>query len=248
MGVNFDSDTRRVIFLSPNYLGGSIISFNFDAIKNKNLDADFTVHITDAGLLNDIKVDNKTNVVIVSKSDGDGLLYLFFKEELLVDNKRKIAETDVLIDGITMANGIYVEGSYIYLCSTWDQSIYKINMYNTRYDIFSKLDDSFFFGGGWPDDIIRIDEDHFAISDNKNGGLYIVNNEGVLIKKYPLTYEGSTLVPANMVLHNGRLYFSHLWKADLFNIILTEITSNDYDFNDYSSGTYSIDVKELNLE
>lgn len=244
MGVSFDKDSRRVFFLSPNYQSGAIISFAFDSLMNKSIPPDFIVHIINMGLVNDIKIDYKSNVILVSNfKSGD--IFLFFKEELLVDKYRKLSDADKMGHEIDSANGLYLEGHDLFVVSTSDQAIYKINIYSGFYDLFSKLDDGFPLSGGWPDDMMRIDSEHFVVSDNKNGGLYLLDNNGKLIRKVSLSHNGENLISANMAVHKGRLYFSHLWKADLMNIILTEVTPEDYDFNEYSSGTYSVDVKSI---
>lgn len=244
MGVSFDKSSRRIFFLSPNYLSGSIISFSLDGALDVSVDPDFIVHVTDMGLVNDIKIDNKNNLVIVSNfKSGD--IYLFFKEELLQDHLRPANDIDKMGHEIDSANGLYLEGRNLYIVSTSEQVIYKMNIYSGYYDIFSKIDEGFPFSGGWPDDIIRIDDQHFIVSDNKNGGFYLINNDGKLIKKISLVYKGENLVPANMVVHDKKVYFSNLWKANLMDIVLTELSPEDYDFNEYSSGTYSVEVKSI---
>ena len=90
---------------------------------------------------------------------------------------------------------------------------------------------------------ITINDDGNKLIDKSNDDK--LHEKLKLIKKISLVYKGENLVPANMVVHDKKVYFSNLWKANLMNIVLTELTPEDYDFNEYSSGTYSVDVKSI---
>ncbi len=240
MGMNYHERSQRVFFVSPNYMNGSILSFDARHIHRMNSimfkDRFIKVHIIDAGTLNDLK-SNTTHLYVSNSSPFDGKVLGFEIEELLEQQSREVLPEDVLISEIDFANGLYIDNENLLVVSTLEKVVYKINLENKSKEVFLTLEN------GWPDDIIRVNSS-YVISDNENGRLYITDHSGKRLRTVKITTEsGLRVTPANLIYHKGRVYMSNLWKANTVNVLYSDITGND--INDYRHGIYSIKAHDL---
>ena len=245
MGIGYDANSNKLFFVSPNYRGGSLLSLNINRFRKLNKirasifrKGIIRTHVTEAGPLNDIKI-SQDNVIATNSNMLDGKIYKFDKLKLIKNLKpRKIADSDVLNDGIDFVNGIYLDKrDDLYIVATTDQKIYKVNLQSGKSELFSDIAE------GWPDDIVKYGS-KFFVSDNKNGGIFVLNQDGQVVTKIDLSYfTKENITPANLVIKNHKLYFSDLWKASTLKIVFSELTQ--VDINDYQNGVYSIPMKDI---
>ena len=241
MGMSYDSKTDNIIFVSPNYRGGALLSVNlrtYESDQKTCLKLNVVkVHVTEAGLLNDVKLTDH-HIIATNSNPFMGRIYKFSKTETLKDNSaRELTENDILNDELDFVNGVHLEKDVLFVAATTDKAIYKVDLETGKHELFSDI------GEGWPDDVISMGS-KMLVSDNQNGGLFVLDKNGKVEAKISLKNDyGKNITPANLVRINGRVYFSDLWNASTLRIIATEISPMD--FNEYQHGVYSISVIDI---